>query len=584
MDSSRARPSQSDGARRRTCSYASDLTAFGHGNCKEPRWRRKAHLPPGFFGSVISNLDSFRLHEELTDLILIVEEWKRIPVHRCILAAASPFFRSMYSSGMMESFRNEVELKDVNYEEVKLVVNYIYTGGVTTLNRENVGDVLRVADLFLIQELKQICSNFMTKNMITLRDVIATFGLAYSHCLEELQNHAADFISTNMDALLQSNHFLEAEADDVASFFRSDHIVFVTEDAAFQGLLQWITHRVDDRLQYLEGLLPCVRLTLVSNNFLTEHILNNRIIRESENAMDLVKETLKCHMPGSWKGDKKQAFHRVENCSLGTLMSQNPRKGPSVHCSVVLVKTEDMAKSLCFVPVDNLWYVFEACPFRVDVPPSTIYFKGGLYVLGGELGKRVFRLSLDDSIPKWKEIANLNQTRATGCCVLYHKNELYVIGGSSSKRKKKSRQRRTIEKYDETNENWILCDPLPHPCYRCDVVHLASDDVLLRTYEFSREGKSEDKVHYYYGPNIAKIREEKDLRFVEELTRTSGPPPEQLDVDRIQTVNGTSLEVSYGHRRDIAKPPVHIDSTSAICNALVVRRAIQKPALSDCDE
>ena len=29
------------------------------------------------------------------------------------------------------------------------------------------------------------------------RDVIATFGLAYSHCLEELQNHAADFISKN---------------------------------------------------------------------------------------------------------------------------------------------------------------------------------------------------------------------------------------------------------------------------------------------------------------------------------------------------------------------------------------------------
>ena len=42
-------------------------------------------------------------------------------------------------------------------------------------------------------------------------------------------------------------------------------------------------------------------------------------------------------------------------------------------------------------------------------------------------------------------------------------------------------------------------------CFRCDVVHLASDDVLLRTYEFCRESK-EDQVHYYYGPNIAKMR------------------------------------------------------------------------------
>ena len=65
--------------------------------------------------------------------------------------------------------------------------------------------------------------------------------------------------------------------------------MFESEDAAFEGLLRWLTHRLDDRLQFLEDLLPCVRLTLVSNNFLTERILNNKIIRENENAMDLIK-------------------------------------------------------------------------------------------------------------------------------------------------------------------------------------------------------------------------------------------------------------------------------------------------------
>ena len=66
-------------------------------------------------------------------------------------------------------------------------------------------------------------------------------------------------------------------------------------------------------------------------------------------------------------------------------------------------------KALCYVPVDNRWYKFEDCPFRVDGTPSTIYFKGGLYVLGGGLGRRVFRLSLDETLPNWKEIARLNQ-------------------------------------------------------------------------------------------------------------------------------------------------------------------------------
>ena len=70
---------------------------------------------------------------------------------------------------------------------------------------------------------------------------------------------------------------------------RSDHIVFCSEDAAFEGLLRWITHRVDERLGCFEELLPCVRLTLVSNDYLTENILNNKIILENENARDLVK-------------------------------------------------------------------------------------------------------------------------------------------------------------------------------------------------------------------------------------------------------------------------------------------------------
>ena len=76
-------------------------------------------------------------------------------------------------------------------------------------------------------------------------------------------------------------------------------------------------------------------------------------------------------------------------------------------------------KVLCYVPVDNRWYTFEECPFRVDGTPSTIYFKGGLYVLGGGLGRRVFRLTLDEALPIWKEIARLNQVSLLVPCFCF---------------------------------------------------------------------------------------------------------------------------------------------------------------------
>ena len=54
--------------------------------------------------------------------------------------------------------------------------------------------------------------------------MISTFGLAEAHNVEALLNHAADFISTNMEDLLNSIHFLEADALDVAAFFRSEGV------------------------------------------------------------------------------------------------------------------------------------------------------------------------------------------------------------------------------------------------------------------------------------------------------------------------------------------------------------------------
>lgn len=43
-----------------------------------------------------------------------------------ILAAASPYFRSLLQSGMQEALTGEIVMKDVSYETVKLLVAYSY--------------------------------------------------------------------------------------------------------------------------------------------------------------------------------------------------------------------------------------------------------------------------------------------------------------------------------------------------------------------------------------------------------------------------------------------------------------------------
>jgi hypothetical protein len=49
---------------------------------------------------------------------------------------------------------------------------------------------------------------------------VATFSLAEGHCLESLLNNTADFISTNWEELLDTEHFLEGEPADVAAVLK----------------------------------------------------------------------------------------------------------------------------------------------------------------------------------------------------------------------------------------------------------------------------------------------------------------------------------------------------------------------------
>lgn len=53
---------------------------------------------------------------------------KRIHAHRVILAGSSDYFAAMFTGGMEESERNEVEIQGIEPDCLEALVNYCYTG------------------------------------------------------------------------------------------------------------------------------------------------------------------------------------------------------------------------------------------------------------------------------------------------------------------------------------------------------------------------------------------------------------------------------------------------------------------------
>ena len=77
---------------------------------------------------VLLVLNKFRFEGEagFCDVILEVED-RQLTTHRCVLAANSQFFYTMFSSGMKESNQMFLSLKSVSFQSMSLILNYFYT-------------------------------------------------------------------------------------------------------------------------------------------------------------------------------------------------------------------------------------------------------------------------------------------------------------------------------------------------------------------------------------------------------------------------------------------------------------------------
>lgn len=65
---------------------------------------------------------------------------------------------------LKDSGKNQLELKDVEYTTLSVLVDYMYTGKIN-INYENVYDIYTAADYYLISFVKEMCFDFLQNNL-----------------------------------------------------------------------------------------------------------------------------------------------------------------------------------------------------------------------------------------------------------------------------------------------------------------------------------------------------------------------------------------------------------------------------------
>ncbi|XP_075887282.1 kelch repeat and BTB domain-containing protein 7 [Nelusetta ayraudi] len=179
---------------------------------------------------------------------------------RNVLAAASPYFKSMFTGGLNESMQERVVIRGVDAESMSVIIDYCYTGRVT-VTEGNVQRLYAAANMLQLEYIRGACSSFMARRL-DLSNCVEVLKFADTFDNAELKESAHSFIARNFSQVCCSEDLCELDLKQLKELLSLNTLDVDCERKVCSAALQWIEanapHKRDDALQALN----CVRWNL----------------------------------------------------------------------------------------------------------------------------------------------------------------------------------------------------------------------------------------------------------------------------------------------------------------------------------
>lgn len=456
----------------------------------------------GSESNALSLLNKFRLEGEagFCDVTLEVEQ-KQLTTHRCVLAANSEFFYTMFSSGMKESNQKVLSLHSVSFNAMSLILDYFYTREIV-ITDENVLDLLNASSFLLVTPVKNACIQLLYKrlsseNCFSILQVAEQFGA------ETLAKKANDFIKMNFSIAVNNEEFVCISQKNLVYFISSDSIQVEREEEVYQAVMKWVRHDEENRVPVLPELLEHLRKGSLPKRFLEfEMTKEPLLIGVKSQSKPVKKKRKRANRWGKPRKSKEAALKAVP---------QKLRPSTELHDVMIGVSTDNSGKAFCYdldknearilsyssimlyhpqvAVVGRTVYLVGKQKSNYDAAMSTICFddakklkfspdvpvslewkaktpfndarsKASLAELGGQLyyigGWSLSSGCVDTveyylpEIDEWDYCASLNTSRCKSASVTA-KGHIYVIGGETSLG---GTPLSSVEKYDPEADSW----------------------------------------------------------------------------------------------------------------------------------
>lgn len=368
-------------------------------------------LDEEYKGELLQSLNELRKSNILCDTT-IKTEGKDFPVHRCVLTAASPYFRAM----------------------------------------------------------KFLEGTISVTNCLALESFARQF-----HC-DLLKQASVSYKMENFPSVVKTDDFKSLDFERVQDLISRDEIVVSKEEEVYEAVIIWVKHEVASRECLLPELLKCVRASSMSKYSLERIIDREDLVIKDPACMKILIQWLRAFLFQDYvllQGPRlclkfKETVvvltggHRSGSTSttLGfVLATKKWLQLPMMPCprtrhaaavcggQLYVVGGFSELPLCCFNPVQNEWFSTEKnLPFHPH--SALVALNEELYLIGGDSDDkrqvRKYKCNLD----QWELLSPMAFSRAAHCAVVLEEL-IYVMGGHDD-----NVCLRSVECYNPANDQW----------------------------------------------------------------------------------------------------------------------------------
>jgi hypothetical protein len=358
------------------------------------------------------------------------------PCHKLILALRSSYFHETLFQAPAQTVSHRVPLNDVAPEDVKNVLNFMYKGEIE-LDNETVCRIVRLAKLFHLDELKQICFRFMT-GALDVENCLQYWTLAEDQDDSGLRVKSLEMFVQDFTRVMSITDLKEVTEDLMEVALERDDLNVSSEMDACQILMKWFDVQMNlGRPVTPFKLLSLIRWSGIPIEYIKSKIVHCDIVLNDRRCFEYLSKVFPYRVNGT-QFEGLRTHHRpstgLETCVV--LIGCNNGKTARTKCCRVSLHRQHNA-------------AIASVPAAVGWGNAACVGNNQIYVCGiGASYKETWRW---DSVGVWARCGDMVEGRRRHCVAFVGSSSMYAIGGLLESA---DDLLSSIEEYDTVKNKW----------------------------------------------------------------------------------------------------------------------------------